>query len=873
MDIFKEIIDWSASLPTWQREAVRLLLENGEITATDIADLVERVKQGDDGKVEVVIPSPQPTGTSAVALTKLEHTCGVNALAEGQVLEFQGPTGLTVIYGENGSGKSGYSRILKHACRSREKKPAPIQGNAYRQGACPTPKAKFTYLDGTKERSEDWTANCSTSDALRTVALFDSGCSRLYVEKDGDLAFQPYGLEVFKQLADAATAVKMALEAEAGAIAVPNFPGYTHPTVVEAVNGVLARNTETTRAKVEKLATLSEKETKRADALQTQIAQLETSDPKKLADGCRRLASRLETTVKGIAAASTRVAQQLKLAPDAVKERDDTATLAAEASAKAFEKEKVQGVGSDPWKKMFEYARRFSVEVAYPGEDFPYLEDDAYCVLCHQPLKDKTVRDRMTRFAEFVSNSAEEDAKAALATYITVRTVIIDTARTIATIDDALIEQVEGHGEKPGAELRAAREAHASLLAAAELADAEAAWRKLVAPTPGTALLTKLAAKLRSDAADYEKNSNEEERKLLKQELDLLRERQQLAKQKDAILKAAALAARKRKRSKLAADISTRRITTKEGEIAEQVLTRKLCETLNTELRALGARDLKVEYVRKGRAGQSRHYLKLSKAPDGTNVEDILSEGEHRCLGIAAFLTELELAGHTSAIVLDDPVSSLDHGHRDAVAQQLVRKAQTRQVIIFTHDLTFLGALWDAAGELQVVLARQSVAKTPNGAGVPVLGLFPKSMTIPELITHIGVDAAGIAAMDDLDPDRASAVEHCYGHMRVAWERIVEELVLYKVVSRFSGQVKTQNLKGVAQLSKKDYGELFWAMRRISGTIDAHSRAAEAGTPRFIPNDEIAKEIAQLDDFRAQAKARARARQTELEAAEAPPTA
>lgn len=873
MDIFKEIIDWTVGLPTWQQEAVRLLLENGEITPGDLADLVARVKSDDDSEVVVAIPSPQPMGSTAVALTSLEHICGVNALAEGQKLEFLGPAGLTVIYGENASGKSGYSRILKHACRSREKKPDPIQGDVYRQGACPTPKAKFTYLDDGKAQSEDWTAGCSTSEALRTVALFDASCSRLYVEKDGDLAFQPYGLEVFKQLGDAATAVKDAVTAEADAISVPTFPSFTHPSVVEAVNGVLAKNNETTRAKVENLATLSAAETKRADALQTQIAQLETSDPKKLAQGCRKLATKVETTNRTIGAAATRTTEQLKLAPDAMKERDATAKLAAEASKVAFEKELVRGVGTDPWKRMFEYARAFSVGIAYPDKPFPNLEDGAFCVLCHQPLTDAEVKKRMTRFAEFVSNKAEEDAKAALSAYQTVRTTIIDTAKTVAGIEDALIDQVEGSSEAAAKELRGAKAGFEGLRTSAEEADTEAAWKKLKPPSTRTQELTKLGAKLRADAAEYEKNSNEEERRKLKAELDLLRDRQQLAKQREAILKAAVLAARKRRLSKRAADIKTRRITDKGGEITERVLTPELRKTLNAELRALGAAHLKVEYVRRGRVGEQRHYLKLSKAPDGTNVGDILSEGEHRCLGIAAFLTELGQAGHTSGIVLDDPVSSLDHRHREAVARRLAEAAKTRQVIILTHDLAFLGALWDAAVDLRVALERRAVAKTPEGAGVPVVGLFPKSMPLSDLIAHIKDDAAAISAMDESDLDRRGRVEHCYGHLRVAWERVVEEVVLYKVVSRFSSDVMTKRLKGVVQLTEKEYGVVFSAVRRISGVIDAHSSAAGGGPPRFVPNEEIAREVAQLDEFFSTAKQRANTRAKAFEACEQPPQA
>ncbi len=44
-------------------------------------------------------------------------------------------------------------------------------------------------------------------------------------------------------------------------------------------------------------------------------------------------------------------------------------------------------------------------------------------------------------------------------------------------------------------------------------------------------------------------------------------------------------------------------------------------------------------------------------------------------------------------IVFDDPVSSLDHWRRRNVAQRLTKEAKTRQVVVFTHDTSFLGQL------------------------------------------------------------------------------------------------------------------------------------------------------------------------------------
>jgi len=55
-----------------------------------------------------------------IKLIAMRDLRNVNATASGQRLSFS-PQGLTLIYGDNGSGKSGYSRVLKRACRARSR--------------------------------------------------------------------------------------------------------------------------------------------------------------------------------------------------------------------------------------------------------------------------------------------------------------------------------------------------------------------------------------------------------------------------------------------------------------------------------------------------------------------------------------------------------------------------------------------------------------------------------------------------------------------------------------------------------------------------------------------------------------------------------
>jgi len=132
MKVLQEILTWSADRPTSQRDALRRLVVNGELSEDDIRALAEICK-GDHGlaeKAEVKRLAKEhvhdgEATTAAVSLESIFHHKGVNALAEDQTLKFA--PGLTIVYGDNGAGKTGYIRILKQACRARG--PEQILGN------------------------------------------------------------------------------------------------------------------------------------------------------------------------------------------------------------------------------------------------------------------------------------------------------------------------------------------------------------------------------------------------------------------------------------------------------------------------------------------------------------------------------------------------------------------------------------------------------------------------------------------------------------------------------------------------------------------------------------------------------------------------
>ena len=119
---------WLSKQPRWLQEAGRLLHEQGQISDQDHVALVDLCKleaQGDPGAGGLCREDRPPAVAEGLAarcrslrLSSIENVVGINALAPGNVLGFGGQP-LSVVYGGNGAGKSGYMRILKHVCDAR----------------------------------------------------------------------------------------------------------------------------------------------------------------------------------------------------------------------------------------------------------------------------------------------------------------------------------------------------------------------------------------------------------------------------------------------------------------------------------------------------------------------------------------------------------------------------------------------------------------------------------------------------------------------------------------------------------------------------------------------------------------------------------
>ena len=855
MNVLKEVLAWSSDRPAWQRDALRRLVEKGEINANDIADVAEICKSGfgltepnaGDSLAAHHLPTVS-TDLGGVSLDSIFHDKGVNALAESQTLKF-GPH-LTLVYGDNGAGKTGYTRILKTACRARGRET--ILGNVISGVAPPRTAVAIKYQISGEPALREWTGQ-SDDDYIARVSVFDTQGAAVYLTNKTDVAFRPMGLDLFDKLVQVCKAVRAQLEEEQRGLGASK----TSILALEVPQGtavarLLANLTVLTKIEtVKALATLSDADRTRHALVEKSLLDFQANDPVKLAQQLTLRAARILAFSQHLGRVET------ALAPAAVTAVFDARTVlrgkhqeAERLRVATFPDGLLTGTGSPDWKTLWEAARTFSQEQAYTGQTFPHVGDEAQCVLCQQGL-DHDATQRLTRFEAFVISTTERELREAKTSFNTLAKAITDLVVQSDSVRDALRElQMENESladqvETTIAALENRRRQITDVLAAnADLP------QDFPAPTHAQSEVALLVGQLQERLTALGADTSAEKRRQLTADAQEFRARSLLAKNEHLLLAEIDRKKRAAAYEQAIAETKTAAITKKSGEVTRAVVTKRLKESFQAELHSLSFRHVEVELKEVGGSeGVLYHKLALRRAP-GVDLPRVVSEGEQRCLSIAAFFAELSTAEDASGIVFDDPVSSLDYRWREGVARRLVEEAKKRQVIVFTHDIVFLLFLKSFAQEQQVEQLDQHVRQLRAGAGVTSDELPWVAMPIKGKIGYLKKELQD-ADKHYRDGEQAAYekdAHYLYGLLREAWERALEEVLLCKIVERYRPSVQTQQIAKIADVTDEDCRQLEAGMSKCSRWLPGHDQAAAARAP--VPNpEELKADIDALDNW------------------------
>lgn len=863
MSALDSIIKWAEEeLLDWQSDVVRRLLLQEELTAEDKEEILWMIKERHDIKdPKHPAPKPQPLKkgdvsgapqtTVKITLKALEDLKDVNAIPDGSGLPFA-HKGLTVIYGENGSGKSGYARVLKKACNARDTKEK-LLANVYKKKSQGPAQAciKYSIDDGVDEEIKWKDGEKAETNILSNICVFDSKCARVIVDENNEATYLPYGANVFEEMVSLYKELRQTLDAQKPK---PEKLQYADvPDSTKAGKFISGLSHETNDEDIKEVSKWTDDDGKNLAKLKKQIAKIEIDPPEKQAQRLRNLEGRIITMSNAIQKISNAISEEKA---QNIKQKIKNLIAAEEALAIASQKslsgEPLPGAGEKAWQNLYNAAEEYSTQVVYPGKEFPVTEEGSLCVLCMQVLE-LDARARMLRFKEFMEKATKKDADASLTALMgEVSDVESLQFPTPENYKDIMDEFREKHQEliSQTEEYFSAMETRAKEIIEAVKDKKEAAEFQSAKPSPEQGLKD-LALQLEEEAKDIEKMATEYEQK--KNEKAELEARKFFSSRQKLVLDYVSELRLAKKYESCISETEFTGITKKGKKIIIQTLTPELIAGLEEELEHLGAKHLKLTLKVSGTEGETKHKLELEGVQlfPKTSLSDILSEGEHCVVAVAGFLAELKVVNHECPIIFDDPVCSLDHNYRDRIAKRLVEEAKSRQVIVFTHDIAFLIELESKATETNgaVNFTVRTVCKVSDTVGKCIEDRPWHTMLVKDRMVYLRQELdhfKGFYETNQAEYNREAAV--LYALLRETWEALVEEVLLYHTIKRHGSEIQTQRLKSVT-VETPDYKTIHFGMEKCSEWMRGHDKSKVLSDNRPSPR-EIQEDINEVERFR-----------------------
>ncbi|MDX8126773.1 hypothetical protein QLH52_05735 [Methylomonas sp. OY6] len=845
-EVSASITKWFSERPKWLQIAATRLLEQTEISDMDVADLASLCHQEAEGKLTQANSSFPASAFSqstagSLRLCSISDIEGVNALAPKKPLEF-GKGNITVVYGHNGSGKSGYVRLLKHVCGARNL--GTLHRNVYKPPSV-TQKASIAFEKDGAAQSHTWLGQ-GICDDLSSVDIFDTSFGRVFVSSEDEVSYEPPVLLFFSSLIEVCEKVARALDTESNRhqSKKPNMPS-DKKTTVEGI-WYDSISFKTTQRDIDKHCSFESKDETEIQNLQQRLAE---QSPAEKAKQLKKQNLHIDTLVQDAQKYLRQLSDQNCRRIIAAKQKSILKKLAADTAAdKVFSSSHLDGIGSDVWKELWEAARSYSIAAAYKELDYPNVSDDSRCVLCNQTLS-QDAKDRLVSFESFVKGELQLAFKIADKRYKRICKLLnglnIPIDQFLKTrIDATGIQQEEFKTRVTEyfTQLKARKDQLAGF-------DSNEAIPASPEPSKWVEEARSQSKNLGELAAQYEEDAKSDNRDELNKTLNSLLTKKWLSEHREAIEAEINRLKLLNQIEKAKKSTNTLALSKKKGELAEALITDAFLQRFNAELKGLSASHVKVELLKsKVSKGRVLHKLQLRGAARNA-LADVLSEGENRIVSIAAFLADVTGKSSQAPFIFDDPISSLDQTYEEAVVKRLIELSHDKQVIVFTHRLSLLGTVKHFAEKKSIKPDVVSIRSTDWGTGEPA----PIPLSQGEIKSALNIlmnqryqDIKNANDNGEFEYAEILLKSIC-SDFRILVERSIENDLLCGVVQRFQRPVMTLKLKELAKLKDSDCNLLDSLMTKYSGF--EHSQPTES--PIELPKpDELLADMVALKEWR-----------------------
>ncbi|NUN06643.1 MAG: restriction endonuclease [Bdellovibrio sp.] len=826
-DVRNSMVAWLYTQPLWTQKAAEKILKKEEITEKNLNELLDCLKSEDGQKIGQLVDfsffSQIVEDGVTLKIKSIGDIHGIDNLAPRTPLNFG--DNLSVIYGNNGSGKSGYTRILKKSCGKNNA--LDLISNVFKEA--PTEKkCAISFNINGQETTTEWKANTAPIPQLQGVDIFDSSSDGAYLNGETEATYMPIEVMLFERLVWIFDSLKQRLDKSAAALSskLPTKPSeFGQSKYIDAMYTHLKHNSDQEKLKIFFEFTSSDDIT-----LKSLEERIKTA-PSELAKQKIQRKNQITGLLDSISNSSVLVTQAFCDEVETLKKDVETKKQATLDAAKVLaDNSKLQGIGEQTWKSMWLAAKKYSEEVAYNGISYPNVAKDSVCVLCHQDLSE-SAKARMTSFGEYIQGQLQSDLQKSENLYQQKLTSLpqipseesLKTAIQACQLDEAkwlpIIKETWLKIEAVKKKLTEKQD------------------EKVVGFPYDKSIFTEIETiknRLDEEILTHTKDGESFDLKKAQQELNDLKSKKWASSYLNVMLEEITRLKELNQIEAWAKQAGTSALSKKAGEVSEKILTEAYVERFNNELKALGANKISVELI-KARTGKGKvkHKLQLKNVNQAFSKIQLnpLSEGERRIISLAAFLADVMGKSHKAPFVFDDPISSLDQIYEERTAQRLIDLSKDRQVIVFTHRLSLLGLL---SADSHTKHIRREQWGCGEHSDIPLFASNPIS-AVKNLKNERLAQAKKLRTSSGSDTYNILAKAIC-SDFRILLERIIEQELLGGIIQRHKRKVTTDGkLKNLSKIQKKDCELLEGLMTEYSKY--EHSQSDEAPVELPSPED------------------------------------
>ncbi|HCT41417.1 MAG TPA: hypothetical protein DF427_09705 [Moraxellaceae bacterium] len=753
-----------------------------------------------------------------VELVSLSDVSGVNRLADGQTIKFG--ENLTIIYGENGTGKTGYGRILKSLGFSYDVKNV-VHPNIY---SAPSAKSAMIKFKANSDPDEfQWNGNNKNPD-LESISVFNNNCVQISLN-DRHLIVSPMGFHLFGLIISELSALEKMLDAKLGAYKIsldwrtslhaetPQekfISSLSGSSLIATLNSISTFTLEQEIALFDKEAELASlnKATLQAEKSSLDLQINEINGIKKKIDSISALFSD-----ENIGAFS-----------GYLKEIADLESISRKGLKEVAEGNGIKFYETKEFQDFILAAENYVRLLDKPG----YPEVDDVCVYCRQPI-DEASGALLSSYRVVLNDKTQENISG-------LRNLKDNFIKKVRQLDVSL------QLHQPCFGLDEAKKPMQPKWLAQYHQDINKLKSILVGEVEGDAFvvdhesviklinekveeLNSSIGKNQTKLADIDKAFS-----ALTSEINELKDRKLLSTKISEVTECIKELKSHSTLSKNRGKFNSKAISTKTTQAREELVRQNFNERFQEELKHLRKSHIPIDL----NFGTSKGNSQVIQSINSHALTEILSEGEQKAIALAEFLTELQLDNIRAPVIFDDPVNSLDHHIIDDVARRLLGLSRERQVVIFTHSVLLFNSL--------LYFSKTPSWKDVGSTFYNTRNEFESTGVIALAEEEINKPKACISKINALlnnspkDQSEEKIAKEGYALLRSAIELCVEHEILQGSVKRYQKNIALSEFVKIDGEKINDIkGRLNEIFERCCGFISAHSHPVEvANTPTVI---------------------------------------